>query len=91
MANHTPGPWHQCEVDSLDIKDSYNNLVAMAHRRTDDTTDEANARLIAGAADMFESLTALTGWMREHTGPHDSNSPHEILVTAMAVLAKMKG
>ena len=36
-------------------------------------------------------MTELTDWGRSHTGPNDANSPHDILVKAMAVLEKATG
>lgn len=50
-----------------------------------------NARLIAAAPELLSTLQALTDWAREHTSPRQSNTPHEILIEAMAVIAKATG
>lgn len=55
-----------------------------------DDEDRANARLMVAAPDLAKALRALTDWAREHTGPRDANSPHELLVNAVAALAKME-
>ena len=34
-------------------------------------------------------LCELTDWAREHTSPHEPNSPHDILVRIMAHLATL--
>jgi hypothetical protein len=39
-------------------------------------------------SDVLDVLVALTDWAREHTSPRDPNSPHNILVDAMKVIAK---
>ena len=38
--------------------------------------------------EMLAALIALTDWMRDHTGPRDPDSPHDLLVAAMATIAK---
>jgi hypothetical protein len=37
-------------------------------------------------AELLEALRALTDWAREHTSPRDANSPHDLLVRAIAVI-----
>lgn len=45
----------------------------------------------AAAPDMLAVLKALSEWAREHTSPRDANSPHDLLVTAEAAIAKAEG
>lgn len=47
--------------------------------------------LKVGRAEMARELRALVDWCREHTSPHDANSPHELLVSAVAVLNRAEG
>ena len=35
---------------------------------------------------LLETLRALTDWAREHTSPLDADSPHELLIRAVAVI-----
>ena len=49
----------------------------------------ANARLIAAAPDLLARLSELSEWMRTHTGPSDGT--HDMLVRAVAVIAKATG
>lgn len=94
MAHHTKGPWHLGVGDNLrgnrvwtaDIRPIV-NLCTMGQSPPDiDPQAQANGRLIAAAPDLLASLRALTDWMRDNTGPHDSS--HDALVTAMAAIAK---
>lgn len=41
--------------------------------------------------ELTAALIAVTDWMRAHTGPRDANSPHELLIAAMATLKKAQG
>lgn len=37
---------------------------------------------------LLEALRALTDWGREHTSPRDPNSPHDLLIRAVEVIAE---
>lgn len=55
MSKHTPGPWKttHSEVGGYRVSDSTGWGVAVVLK---DTNDEANARLMAAAPQMFEAL-----------------------------------
>lgn len=40
----------------------------------------------AALAECFAALEALTDWGRDHTGPRDTNSPHQLLIAACNAL-----
>ena len=58
MSKYTPGPWKttHSEVNGYRVSDSTGWGVAVVLK---DTNDEANARLIAAAPQMFEALEAM--------------------------------
>jgi hypothetical protein len=39
-------------------------------------------------AELLAALRALTDWGREHTSPRDANSPHDLLIRAVAAIDK---
>jgi hypothetical protein len=41
---------------------------------------------LAGTRDLILAAAALLDWAREHTGPHDPNSPHALLIALQAAL-----
>lgn len=43
-------------------------------------------RAIAERESFYNALFALTEWGRTHTSPTDPNSPHELLIQAVAAL-----
>jgi hypothetical protein len=47
-------------------------------------------KLEAERGELVAALAALCDWAREHTSPRDANSPHQLLVEARAVLAKVQ-
>ena len=57
-ATHTPGPWHLSSIDGVEDSlmvgggDDGSDIVA-------DIRDEANARLIAAAPEMYETMKAI--------------------------------
>ena len=48
-------------------------------------------RLFAAAPELLAALDALTDWGCTHTGPHDPDSPHLLLIAADTALAKARG
>lgn len=100
--HHTPGPWSIRDYKNktsgvwIDCNAFANKgkgrclggTVCDVYDCGDDQTQKANARLIAAAPDMRESLQSLVGWCREHTSPTDTNTPHELLIKACAALGK---
>ena len=39
---------------------------------------------------LLEALEALTTWGRDHTSPRDANSPHDLLIAAVAAIANAR-
>jgi hypothetical protein len=52
---------------------------------------EANIALICAAPQLYAALEELTEWGRTFTSPQDKNSPHSILIRAVAALTKARG
>lgn len=52
---------------------------------------EQNGHILAAAPELLTTLQALTDWCCSNTSPRDPNSPHELLVAAVAAVAKAKG
>ncbi|PUA41463.1 hypothetical protein C5U62_32030 [Pseudomonas protegens] len=102
MNKHTPGPWHLSEKSPEMVMRRYDFLpesegfVIGVVKSTDDTIlspskEEAiaNARLIATAPDLLESLSNLVGLARlgaAHLGKY-----HAALDHAEAIIAKARG
>lgn len=71
MAGHTPGPWEA--VDSMTVRgpfamgdsDKPGLLVASLPVELPPGERAANARLIAAAPAMLETLQRMEGWLRE--------------------------
>lgn len=87
MAQHTPGPWSYDHSNGV-IETEKRVVVAFGrYQRTDEET-KSNGRLIAAAPELLAALRELTDWGREHTGPCDAHSPHDLLVAAVAAIEK---
>lgn len=90
MAQHTSGPWSYDHSNGV-IETEKRVVVAFGrYQRTDEET-KANGRLIAATPDLLEALRHLTEWGRENTSPRDPNSPHELLIVAVAAIDKAEG
>lgn len=93
MNAHTPGLWH---FEESPLKTGWcvvtgNNYLADVHKHVgtsaDDIQDEANARLIAAAPELFEALEELEA-LGSLEIPHRRNAA---LLKARAAIAKAKG
>ena len=66
MSAHTPGPWHvEPEKDGTCVMagDYYiTDTIDAAGGDSDDTTQHANARLIAAAPDLLDACLTLLAW-----------------------------
>jgi hypothetical protein len=97
MSEHTPGPWRisrhpDGEVDSpAQFTRIYGPQPSrwVADVGYYEAEWKANAHLIAAAPDLLASLKELSEWMRSHCGPSDG--VHDMLIRAVAVLAKVEG
>lgn len=90
MSVHTPGPW-KVEAglvnNQIPITAHPGHKVYVAHVAIAKLVDaEANARLIAAAPDMLETLRSAMDWLRDGGVPADY--PYD---TLLAVLAKIEG
>jgi hypothetical protein len=65
MSKHTPGPWYHTGLEFNDVRDSDDELVAVAHHlrvgqpKRSGQEAKANARLIATAPDLLAVLQEL--------------------------------
>jgi hypothetical protein len=83
---HTQGPWHPVTLGaspdhSWAIDSELVEIARLSEWPDDQAEAEANARLIAGAAEMLAALQSLTHPM----------ASDEDLQNALAVIAKVKG
>jgi hypothetical protein len=69
-AKHTPGPWHfetalMEKADHLNVWEvnGIGHVAAVSKGLTPDPSAEANARLIAAAPELLESLIDALGWL----------------------------
>lgn len=94
MTSYTPGPWtiHDEGDDCLDIRsDGGSPPIATLGWHVDDTSSQANARLVAAAPDLYEALLGM-----ECAGCHlilneDYNRPCPDCAPAFAALEKARG
>lgn len=91
MATHTPGPWSVPKYFGYGTICAEKEQVIARISAVGVRATAANARLIAAAPDLLAALKALTEWGREHTSPRDENSPHSLLIAAVAAIAKAEG
>lgn len=103
MSKHAPGPWSlgSPEVAGKGLfvpvhAELHGELATVVWRMEDDTFDEvpslgceANAKLIAAAPELLESLTNLVGLAK--LGAARLDKYHAALATAEAVIAKARG
>jgi hypothetical protein len=79
----TPGftvdlTWAEAEA-IVGVKELSQAELGTASPENTSTGEPVNTRLL-------EALRALTDWAREHTSPRDANSPHDLLIQAVAVI-----
>lgn len=100
MNKHAPGPWSLGEPEAVGKglfvpvhAELHGELATVVWRMEEDNTDnvpsqgcEANARLIAAAPDLLESLTNLVGLAR--LGAARIDKYHAALANAEAIIAK---
>jgi hypothetical protein len=95
MTDHTPGPWIACgwkntvvNLPSPNGKDHYTICVYPGHPLASLEETQANARLIAAAPDMLETLKAIVALL-DHAGVCSDTAPAYNL--AMHTIAKATG
>ena len=100
MNKHAPGPWSLGEPEAVGNglfvpvhAELHGELATVVWRMEDDHTDEipslgceANAKLIAAAPELLESLTNLVGLAR--LGAARIDKYHAALANAEAIIAK---
>lgn len=113
MTGYTKGPWfcelhHRADngkaVISIQVRENFNQCdedddPTIAGIHSSDPTDWANARLIASAPDLLESLIEVLpclGWecddLEELHREHElGNGYAELIIRARAAIAKAKG
>lgn len=94
MRAHTPAPWTlRKEITRGEfgrdyrIRDKDDGLIATLGPIDQD----ANGALIAAAPRVLAALESITEWAREHTSPQDANSPHALLIEAVAAISQARG
>ena len=96
MSKHTPGPWRASELGVLSDKlTSYGNWYVCSLIDPDNEEHKANARLIAAAPELLESLEDLLSNLDEMglaTMPGDTfENMRETVDRARAAIAKAEG
>jgi len=99
MSKHTPGPWHHTGREFNDVRDSDDELVAVAlHLRVGQPERsvqeaEANARLIAAAPELLDALKKMESALAKCFGPHkaEEGDRHRALAQARVAIAKATG
>jgi hypothetical protein len=93
---HTLGKWHEgqgngegcifANAGRMRLEEGGTTLYPICKVITgwDKEEDADNAKLIAAAPQMLDSLRRLSDWMREHTGPRDGT--HDMLCEAVSLL-----
>ncbi len=85
-------PWKVYrDQDGYHVLDSESDKVCLMNRWLEPTEAYREAQVIAAAPDLLAALSGLAEWGREHTGPLDANSPHDLLIAAVAAIAKAEG
>jgi hypothetical protein len=99
-ATHTPGPWRYFDVTPLDTEGQYTGLryVVMQDNENENVwicrtvdaaqTAEANARLIAAAPDLLETLRDLCDAL---TPGGNQDAVPEIYLRALNAIARAEG
>ncbi len=99
MSKHTPGPWtaqrvHGCKQIGPKLgphRQSHISELACTSGLNDEAEDEANARLMAAAPELLESLKGMIGRFEEKAGER----PHKFCgctyCHANAAVAKAEG
>ena len=104
-ATHTPGPWHYSEV--IRGRDQYYRQIradfkiaevhachsGVAGTKEGRAEDEANARLIAAAPEMYEVLQEILAPcpVKGYLGKYDRRRTYNARKKAREVLAKIEG
>jgi len=93
MTNHTPGPWvirKAKENGACSVVSESKDLAGFTFIAALTPSDEANARLIAAAPELLESLRELVEWSDDM----EANYPYDItpmLAKARAAIKKATG
>ena len=78
MNYHTPGPWHHAPDEHIDdgfvILDASGDVIATVSADFDLNTELANARLIAAAPELFESLKLCMAFIPAEDKNHNGSS-----------------
>ncbi|WP_095067829.1 hypothetical protein [Pseudomonas sp. Irchel 3A18] len=92
MTKHTPGPWAVDESrheGAINRKDPFRHIGMVSqflHDASSHAENEANAKLIAAAPELLESLSNLVGLAR--LGAANISKYHAALAHAESVIAK---
>lgn len=100
MSGHTPGPWVLSQEDPALIyiphtTDPFGMYAISEHSHYRDEEDEANARLIAAAPELYDSLKELLEICRSKCSPLDeqllpNKTNHQALIDACHVLDRIR-
>ncbi len=83
MKNFTAGPYRR-HYENILATDG--TLIAVVSAECPREQRKPNGLLLAASPALYEALAALTEWGRTHTSPTDPNSPHKLLINAVAAL-----
>ena len=89
MSGHTLGPWRVVNDGLLSVSASANGH-GVASIGSPTAERDANARLIASAPELLESLIDVLGWI-PNGGPWHTDAPMKAVERARAVIAKARG
>lgn len=95
MISYTPGPWKlgMQAASGKNIETEDRELIAAAfHCDLPPEEAKANARLIAAAPDLLETLAEIVGWLEEEDITSITQSPFcDLLVYAGRIIHAAKG
>lgn len=97
MSKHTPGPWYHTGREFNDVRDSDDELVAVAlHLRVGQPERslqeaEANARLISAAPDLLEALELMYACYADPSWISHKQQEDKIHAQVRSAIAKATG
>ena len=88
MTKHTPGPWHVDSICPTKVRLSDSYLIADTYRHPGDMpASEANARLIAAAPDLLETLR-MSCAVLGRAAQHEIDGARAVFFKVTAAIAK---